>query len=103
MAAMQALIGSVHAHQSQNNHQHSTQQSQSPPQSQAPVAGTGASAGGPGATPAVAARAGGMFCYHCPPSLPAPRLPPSLEYSFAPTHPWDLESLKWNENRPLGQ
>ncbi|XP_071646799.1 uncharacterized protein Drgx isoform X1 [Temnothorax longispinosus] len=28
-----------------------------------------------------------MFCYHCPPGLPAPRLPPSLEYPFAPTHP----------------
>ena len=30
---------------------------------------------------------GGMFCYHCPSGLPAPRLPPSLEYPFAPTHP----------------
>lgn len=29
-----------------------------------------------------------MFCYHCPPGLPAPRLPPSLEYPFAPTHPY---------------
>ncbi|CAD6208161.1 GSCOCG00010417001-RA-CDS [Cotesia congregata] len=29
-----------------------------------------------------------MFCYHCPPGLPAPRLPPTLEYSFAPTHPY---------------
>ncbi|XP_046752954.1 dorsal root ganglia homeobox protein isoform X1 [Diprion similis] len=34
------------------------------------------------------ARAGGMFCYHCPSGLQAPRLPPSLEYSFAPTHPY---------------
>ncbi|XP_044004602.1 paired box protein Pax-6 isoform X1 [Aphidius gifuensis] len=31
-----------------------------------------------------------MFCYHCPPGLPAPRLPPTLEYSFAPTHPFSL-------------
>ncbi|XP_011497196.1 PREDICTED: homeobox protein otx5-B [Ceratosolen solmsi marchali] len=29
-----------------------------------------------------------MFCYHCPSGLPAPRLPPSLEYPFAPTHPY---------------
>uniref|UniRef100_A0ABD2XEZ6 Dorsal root ganglia homeobox protein n=1 Tax=Trichogramma kaykai TaxID=54128 RepID=A0ABD2XEZ6_9HYME len=29
-----------------------------------------------------------MFCYHCPSGLPAPRLPPTLEYPFAPTHPY---------------
>ncbi|KAJ8687339.1 hypothetical protein QAD02_023133 [Eretmocerus hayati] len=29
-----------------------------------------------------------MFCYHCPSGLPAPRLPPALEYPFAPTHPY---------------
>ncbi|XP_017877169.1 dorsal root ganglia homeobox protein [Ceratina calcarata] len=29
-----------------------------------------------------------MFCYHCPPGLPTPRLPPSLEYPFAATHPY---------------
>ncbi|XP_043280900.1 homeobox protein OTX1 isoform X2 [Venturia canescens] len=29
-----------------------------------------------------------MFCYHCPPDLPTPLLPPTLEYSFAPTHPY---------------
>ncbi|XP_015110836.1 cone-rod homeobox protein [Diachasma alloeum] len=36
----------------------------------------------------MAARASSMFCYHCPPGLPAPRLPPTLEYTFAPTHPY---------------
>ncbi|KAK6628426.1 hypothetical protein RUM43_002238 [Polyplax serrata] len=33
---------------------------------------------------------GGMFCYHCPPSLhpsSAPRLP-TLDYPFTPTHPY---------------
>uniref|UniRef100_A0A182V8J7 Uncharacterized protein n=1 Tax=Anopheles merus TaxID=30066 RepID=A0A182V8J7_ANOME len=34
----------------------------------------------------------GMFCYHCPPSLhpagPHPPRLPTLEYPFAPTHPW---------------
>ncbi|CAK9820180.1 Dorsal root ganglia homeobox protein [Anthophora quadrimaculata] len=29
-----------------------------------------------------------MFCYHCPPGLPTPRLPPTLEYPFAATHPY---------------
>ncbi|XP_076240896.1 dorsal root ganglia homeobox isoform X2 [Calliopsis andreniformis] len=29
-----------------------------------------------------------MFCYHCPPGLPTPRLPPTLEYSFTATHPY---------------
>ncbi|XP_033328431.2 dorsal root ganglia homeobox isoform X1 [Megalopta genalis] len=28
-----------------------------------------------------------MFCYHCPPGLPTPRLPPTLEYPFTATHP----------------
>lgn len=85
-------IGSVHSHQS-TNHQSGTQVRSTSPQSQNPVAGTGATTGGPSATPSVAARAGGMFCYHCPPGLPAPRLPPTLEYSFAPTHPCKLLNI----------
>lgn len=77
-------IGAVHAHQPNNNH-HQQQQQQQQPSSQPQVPGAGAGgAGGPGGG---VARAGGMFCYHCPPGLPAPRLPPSLEYPFAPTHP----------------
>jgi len=82
-------IGAVHAHQPNNNHhqhhQQQQQQQQQQPSSQPQVPGAGAgAAGGPGGG---VARAGGMFCYHCPPGLPAPRLPPSLEYPFAPTHP----------------
>lgn len=85
-------IGAVHAHQPNNNHhqhhQQQQQQQQQQPSSQPQVPGAGAGgAGGPGGGAAVA-RAGGMFCYHCPPGLPAPRLPPSLEYPFAPTHPY---------------
>ncbi|EGI67025.1 hypothetical protein G5I_04457 [Acromyrmex echinatior] len=77
-------IGAVHAHQPNNNHhQQQQQQQQQSSQPQVPGAGAGG-AGGPGGG---VARAGGMFCYHCPPGLPAPRLPPSLEYPFAPTHP----------------
>ncbi|KYQ47534.1 Dorsal root ganglia homeobox protein [Trachymyrmex zeteki] len=83
-------IGAVHAHQPNNNHhqhhQQQQQQQQQQPSSQPQVPGAGAGgAGGPGGG---VARAGGMFCYHCPPGLPAPRLPPSLEYPFAPTHPY---------------
>ncbi|TGZ31883.1 Uncharacterized protein DBV15_01135, partial [Temnothorax longispinosus] len=78
-------IGAVHAHQPNNNHHQQQQQQQQQPSSQPQVSGAGAGgAGGPGGG---VARAGGMFCYHCPPGLPAPRLPPSLEYPFAPTHP----------------
>ncbi|KAG5322937.1 DRGX protein, partial [Pseudoatta argentina] len=79
-------IGAVHAHQPNNNHHQQQQQQQQQPSSQPQVPGAGAGgAGGPGGS---VARAGGMFCYHCPPGLPAPRLPPSLEYPFAPTHPY---------------
>ncbi|KYN43548.1 Dorsal root ganglia homeobox protein [Trachymyrmex septentrionalis] len=79
-------IGAVHAHQPNNNHHQQQQQQQQQPSSQPQVPGVGAGgAGGPGGG---VARAGGMFCYHCPPGLPAPRLPPSLEYPFAPTHPY---------------
>ena len=91
-------IGSVHVHQPHNHHlSQAQQQSQQQPQQQpspqqlsgggdvaaASGGGRGSASGGVG----VAARAGGMFCYHCPPGLPAPRLPPSLEYPFSPTHP----------------
>lgn len=88
-------IGSVHAHQPHSQHHQSGQQAQTSPQGQAQVgpggvsvgAAAAPSAGGPGSAPGVTSRPGGMFCYHCPPGLPTPRLPPTLEYSFAPTHP----------------
>lgn len=81
-----AKIGSVHAHQPNNNHHHphhqQQQQQQSSSQPQVPGAGGG---GGPGG--GTVARAGGMFCYHCPPGLPTSRLP-TLEYPFTATHPY---------------
>lgn len=81
-------IGSVHTHQALN-HLHQQQQS---PQSQVPGAGgaaaaAGGASGGSGGTVGVMARSGGIYCYHCPPGIPTPRLPPSLDYPFAPTHP----------------
>ena len=71
-------IGSVHAQQQRSQQQQEQQQQL---------------AGGPGAGAGAAARTGGMFCYHCPSGLPAPRLPPTLEYPFAPTHPCKYLSI----------
>lgn len=82
-------IGSVQAHQPLS-HQQQQQQPSPQPQPQVAVAGAGTGAGaGAGTTgvQAMARAASGMFCYHCPSGLQAPRLPPSLEYPFAPTHP----------------
>ncbi|XP_043467461.1 retinal homeobox protein Rx isoform X1 [Leptopilina heterotoma] len=91
------MIGSVHTHQALN-HLHQQQQlqpQQQSPQSQVPGAGGGGGAaaaggasGGSGGAVGVMARSGGIYCYHCPPGIPTPRLPPSLDYPFAPTHPY---------------
>lgn len=79
-------IGSVHAQQQQQQRGQQAQQEQQQ-QQQAQQLVVGGAGGGGGGGPGAGTRAGGMFCYHCPSGLPAPRLPPALEYPFAPTHP----------------